>query len=168
MKSLCILRHAKASWEEAVADIDRELKPKGRRQCEKMSAHLAEIWAAPERVLCSPSRRTRDTLLPFLKAWGLDAAGVLFEEGLYLASEADLRARLAALPEEVSRVLLLGHNPGLTDLANALTGPDVYFDNIRPCGVVILEAACSSTSWADLVAGKMQVVHAMRPRELED
>jgi phosphohistidine phosphatase len=167
MKTLILLRHAKASWTDgAVSDVERGLKPKGWRQAEKVAAHLVKAGVSPERIWCSASRRTRETLGAFLQAWGMDEAAVAFEDGLYLADEGALLAAVRGLPDEVDRALILGHNPGLTDVANRLTGGEVYIKNVRPCGVVVLEFAVER--WAEVEAGAGRLALHLRPKELED
>ncbi len=167
MKTLILLRHAKASWSDgADSDFERSLKPKGWRQIDKMSAHLQKEGVCPERVFCSPSRRTRETLGPFLESWGLTQDAVVFDDGLYLANEVALLEHIHALQDDLNRVLFLGHNPGLTDLANRLTSREVYIKNLRPCGVVILEFAVES--WQDVAVGEGRLALHLRPKELED
>lgn len=167
MKTLMLLRHAKASWSDgADSDFERTLKPKGWRQIEKMSEHLKKEMACPEKVFCSPSRRTRETLGPFLEMWGLSEEAVVFEDVLYLANEATLLERIQSLPDGLDRVLFLGHNPGLTDLANRLTSREVYMKNLRPCGVVTLEFAVDS--WQDVAPAEGRLALHLRPKELED
>ncbi|MCC5842868.1 MAG: histidine phosphatase family protein [Verrucomicrobia bacterium] len=167
MKTLILLRHAKASWSDgAESDIERGLKPKGWRQAEKMSAHLAAEGIRPEKVFCSPSRRTRDTLGLFLKSWDMTAESVVFDDELYLANEKVLMEKIQALPDDLNRVLFLGHNPGFTDLANRLTPSEVYIKNVRPCGVVILEF--EAESWRDIQPGEGRLALHLRPKELED
>lgn len=167
MKTLILLRHAKASWTDgAASDFERSLKPKGWCQAERMSAHLVREGVVPERVWCSPSRRTRETLGAFLQGWGLGEDAVVFEEGLYLAEERALLEAVRGLPDGVDRALMLGHNPGLTDLANRLTGREVYIKSVRPCGVVVVEFAVEH--WAEVEAGAGRLALHLRPKELED
>ena len=167
MKTLILLRHAKASWSDgAGSDVERGLKPKGWRQAEKMSAHLLGEGIRPEKVFCSPSRRTQDTLGPFLESWDMPAESVVLDDELYLANENILMEKIQALPDDVSRVLFLGHNPGFTDLANRLTSSEVYIKSIRSCGVVIVEFPVAS--WREVQPGEGRLVLHLRPKELAD
>lgn len=167
MKTLILLRHAKASWDQPeLSDHERSLKPKGHRQAEKMSAHLREALPAPEHIFCSSSTRTRETLPPFLEAWGLKAKQVSFLDELYLADEQVLLEFVKALPPQLNRVLLLGHNPGLTDLVNRLGEKGTYIKNLRPCGVVVLESPVKS--WKGIAPGSCTLAMHLRPKELED
>jgi phosphohistidine phosphatase len=167
MKTLILLRHAKASWSDgAESDFERSLKPKGVRQADKMAAHLGALGMKPEKVFSSPSRRTRDTLEPFLTAWEMTAEGVIFEDELYLAGEAYLLERIQTLPNDLESVLFLGHNPGFTDLANRLTSKDVYIKNVRTCGVVVLEFDVER--WNEVRAGEGRLALHLRPKELQE
>jgi phosphohistidine phosphatase len=123
MKELVLLRHAKSSWaDEHVADFDRKLAPRGRKAAVAIGAWLAEHGFQPELILSSSARRTRDTVA------GLgaiaDAAEVVYEDALYLAEPEAILRRIAKLRPALTRVLVVGHNPGLERLALRLTPAD--------------------------------------------
>lgn len=166
MKTLHLLRHAKSSWSESdVPDHDRGLKKKGERQRARMSAHLAGSVPAPDLIHCSDARRTRETLPPFLEAWGVPPDAVVYTPDLYLADEASLLAYVQALPDEADSALLCGHNPGLTDLVNRLTPRDTYVKNVRPCGIATLELDVDH--WKDAAPGAARLTLNLRPKQLE-
>jgi phosphohistidine phosphatase SixA len=108
---LLLLRHAKSSWDAPdLADRERPLAVRGRRAAARRGAWIAERRLRIDRVLCSPSRRTRETLALL----ALDPAiPVKFVDWLYLASARTLLARLRRLPKSVRSVLVIGHDPGL-------------------------------------------------------
>ncbi|HML28696.1 MAG TPA: histidine phosphatase family protein [Hyphomicrobium sp.] len=120
MLSLALLRHAKSSWDATdIDDFDRPLNDRGRTAAPLMGAALQELNFAPELILCSSAKRTRETLglvTPFVKD-----AKVMFDDQLYLTSQETLYARLKAVPTDVKRVLMIGHNPGMHGLALFLT-----------------------------------------------
>lgn len=117
MKTLWLLRHAKASAGGAgLADRDRPLTARGRAAAERIGHHLAERGARPDLVLCSPSLRTRETFELVEKALGT-ALSAEFDDELYLASERDLQARIQQVSDDAASVLLIGHNPGVAELA---------------------------------------------------
>lgn len=119
MKTLYILRHAKAVPDDPDGDAARPLAKRGRKGAAAIGAYLAGLKPLPRLVLCSSAQRTRETLdevMPSLDS----AARVLYEDGLYLASAGRLIERLQLLPETVESVLLIGHNPGLHQLAVTL------------------------------------------------
>lgn len=119
MKTLYILRHAKAAPEGREGDAERPLMKRGRKAAAAMGLFLAGIEPVPTLVLCSTSRRTRETLDQILPALKREPQ-LLFEDGLYLAGASRLLDRLQHLPEQADSVLLIGHNPGLHQLAAAL------------------------------------------------
>jgi phosphohistidine phosphatase len=117
-RRLLLLRHAKSSWSEPdLPDRERPLAPRGRRSAAALGARLAQRRIPIDRVLCSPARRTRETLALL----ALDPAiPVSYAEALYLASARTLLARLRRLPPRVHSVLVIGHDPGLEHLAYVL------------------------------------------------
>jgi phosphohistidine phosphatase len=118
---LLLLRHAKSSWDDpALADHDRPLAKRGRRAAEGVGEHLRDAGLRPGLVICSPSRRTRETL----ELLSLDGPEVRLEDAVYEASERDLTGIVRGLPEAVESVLLIGHNPAMGDLAARLCGQD--------------------------------------------
>jgi phosphohistidine phosphatase len=140
VSELYLLRHAKAvQAEEGAADRDRPLEPRGRRAAQAMAAWIGEHHILPELVLCSPSLRTRQTL--DIITPGFDRPPkIALDEGLYLAAADWLLARLRRVPASTERVLLVGHNPGLHELALLLaesaSGPLVARLGGFPTGVM--------------------------------
>jgi phosphohistidine phosphatase len=122
MHQLLLLRHAKSSWaDEGVADRDRPLNARGRRTAAAMRRAMLELGLAPDLVLVSAALRTMETLSA-LEPWD-DTTLVEPRDDLYLASQPKLLVLLREVAETVRTVLLIGHNPGLHDLAIALTDP---------------------------------------------
>ena len=119
MKTLYILRHAKAAPEGREGDAERPLMKRGRKAAAAMGAYIAGLAPPPVLVLCSTSLRTRETLDQILPALER-APQLVFEETLYLAGASRLLDRLQRLPESADSVLLIGHNPGLHQLAATL------------------------------------------------
>jgi phosphohistidine phosphatase len=121
-RQLYLLRHAKSSWDDpGVDDHDRPLAGRGEKALARMREHLARAAAGPELVLCSSARRTRMTLDGIADALPADV-DIEVEDGLYAATGGALLSRLHQVPDDVGRVMLIGHNPGLEDLALLLVG----------------------------------------------
>jgi len=123
MHRLHLLRHAKSSWAENVEDRERKLNGRGRDEAAAVGATLPGAIGPLDLVLCSTARRTRETAALVLRGF-VPAPGLVFEEGLYLAGAAALLDRLSRLDEADGSVLVIGHNPGLHELALALATPD--------------------------------------------
>src|SRR3970040_2350291 len=128
MLTLSLLRHAKSRWDEpALGDYGRPLAKRGRKAATEVGAALAAMGLRPQLVLCSGAVRARDTLDLVLDKLGAPAPEVIYDDEVYMATPAALIARLRRIAPghrgEVPRhVMLVGHNPGLEELALLLVG----------------------------------------------
>src|SRR5579863_8437803 len=111
MSNLLLLRHATALPQDATGDRERPLNPSGRRAAEALARWISDHRLAPETVLCSPARRTRQTLEIIVSAIA-PAPVILFEDALYLAPAERLLSRLRRIVAGTKSVLIVGHNPG--------------------------------------------------------
>jgi phosphohistidine phosphatase len=119
MQTLSLLRHAKSSWDDAtLPDHERPLAPRGRRDAKRIADHLRKLGREPDLVLCSTAVRARETLELVRPAF--QESTVALEDELYAASAAKLLARIRFVPDAVTSVMLIGHNPGLQELALVL------------------------------------------------
>lgn len=165
MKRLTLVRHAKSSWKDTtLADRDRPLSGRGKRDAPRMGAQLAAIDIAPDIILVSPARRTRKTAS--LIAGEIPDADrrILIDPALYEASAAVLLERVRALDESWRHVMLIGHNPGLTDLVNQLTA--IGIDNLPTCGVLV--ADLDVASWCGVEPGCGSVALYLTPKALPE
>ena len=118
MKRLILVRHAKSSWKNAaLADSERPLSGRGKRDAPRMGARLAGLGLLPDIILASPARRARKTASLLTGEIPAAAGRILVDPALYEASAGVLLERVRALDETWQHVMLVGHNPGLTDLA---------------------------------------------------
>jgi phosphohistidine phosphatase len=115
-----LLRHAKSDRPPGISDFDRPLNGRGRKAAPRMGAYLAAENLRPDHVVLSPSLRTRETWEPVRAALGgPDATPV---EAIYEAPTEALLAVVRSTPEAAASLLMIGHNPGLQDLAAMLVG----------------------------------------------
>jgi phosphohistidine phosphatase len=122
MRQLLLLRHAKSSWDDPrLSDHARPLNARGRRAAGAMADAMRELGLAPDLVLVSSARRTLQTLEALAPLDGNPLVEPM--DDLYLAPWQRLMEALHKVPETVRSALLIGHNPGLHDLALALIGP---------------------------------------------
>jgi phosphohistidine phosphatase len=122
--TLLLLRHAKSSWDDpGLRDHDRPLSERGERSAAAMGAYLRQQGTAPDLVLCSSARRTVDTLTGVRPGLPKGVA-VDIDRAVYEVDAAALLDRLRQVPDSVGTLLVIGHNPGLEDLATKLSGPD--------------------------------------------
>ncbi|MGH3682482.1 MAG: SixA phosphatase family protein [Natronosporangium sp.] len=141
-RSLVLLRHAKADTPRGVADEDRPLSARGQADARAAGAWLASRQV-PELVLCSPAKRTRQTWHAVATKLPADAAPVVrYEPRLYLGDPDSLLAAVREVADPVTRVLMIGHNPTLSQLAFELD-PDggLDSDGLRTCGLTVHEVA---------------------------
>jgi phosphohistidine phosphatase len=131
MHTLYLLRHAKSSWSDSsLPDHARPLAKRGRRDAKVIAKHLVRIGIAPELVLCSSAERTRETLELVRPALG-SASTVQLEPELYAASSAELLERIHIIPEQVASAMVIGHNPGLQDLAGILASAGERLERLK-------------------------------------
>ena len=122
VKRLFLLRHAKSAWNDpTLRDRDRPLAPRGRKAAKRVGRWARRHDVRPQLVVCSSAVRARQTLERVLP--GLGEPAVWIEVTLYAAAADTLLARVRALPEEVDEAMLVGHNPGLMELALLLAAP---------------------------------------------
>lgn len=163
-----LLRHAKAV-EERSRDFDRALDPRGVRAATLVGVYLAQRGRLPELVLCSAARRTRQTWERVAAVWDAPPS-VLFERELYLASAEGLLARLRELDPSVGRALVVGHNPGIEDLALALAGTGDrgalarMSDKFPTAALATLVAPIEK--WSELGVGDASLAAFLIPRDL--
>ncbi len=163
MKRLIILRHAKSDWgKEGLQDIDRHLNNRGYDDAYQQSAWFASHQERPDAILSSTATRALNTALIFARALRFDMQGFKIDADIYEAQLSTLVEVLSAQDNQNNCLLLVGHNPGLTELCNALS-EDAYFDNLPTCGLVEFEADCRT--WKQFCEGKWQVKYYKFPKD---
>ncbi len=164
MRTLLVLRHAKSSHaDETLADHDRPLTERGRRDAPRMGAHLLECDLVPEVILCSSAQRTTETAELAAEACRYRGA-IRSDERLYLASCDAMLRLLARENERVTRVLLVGHNPGLEDLVERLTGRRATLST-----AALAQVELPIDSWPELAGVRQAVLKGLwRPSDLDE
>lgn len=174
MHQLLLLRHAKSSRDDAtLADRDRPLNSRGQHAAATMRAAMRRLGLAPDLILVSPSCRTLQTL-EALQPWD-DTPLTEHVAALYLGNAGQLLAVLHEVAETVRSVLLIGHNPGMHELALQLAGkePRVRSDQAMrrlmekyPPGA-LAEFAIAGPWW-QLNAGDGRLVRFLTPKDLQE
>jgi phosphohistidine phosphatase len=138
MRTLILLRHAHAEPASSdQADLDRPLSAEGLAEAEAAGRWLSAQGLVPDRVLCSPARRTRETLESVMGAIGFVEQRLV--EQIYEATPGTLAA-LVDEHREAERLLLVGHNPGLERLAALMhSGQSGDYRGMPPAGIVVLD-----------------------------
>lgn len=124
---LVLLRHGKSAYPGGVPDHDRPLAERGRRQAVLAGEHIRAHTDRFDLVLCSTSVRTRQTL----QATGIRSRTIEFRDEIYAAEPDEILDLIRTVPDEVTSVLVVGHSPGLPDLATGLAGPGSAGEALR-------------------------------------
>jgi len=121
MKRLTLMRHADARWNDpAITDLERPLNRRGTAAAEVMARRLLDLELIPDLLLASPARRTHQTADIVARELSLPAGRVRREEALYLASASDMLKLVYGTGPRVAHLLLVAHNPGVSELAQLL------------------------------------------------
>ena len=161
MRTLILLRHGKSDWSGNEPDDLRPLAPRGRRQVPASGRWLAENAGQIDLAVVSPAARARET-------WDLAAAElavpppVRFDERVYAASTGSLLGLLRELPDAMSTVVLVGHNPGVEDLVADLTGRWVP---MPPSALAVIDVP---GPWSDAGSGAELRAHGRPPLRSPD
>lgn len=145
LRHIVVIRHAKSSWDDpSVADHDRPLSKRGRNALSRLRDHIEGLELRPELVMCSSSRRTCETLAGIRPAFGRKAR-VESDSSLYGASAEQLVTELRRLDDQVTTVVLIGHNPGVADLVDLLAADPATggaaIDTFPTAAVAVLSVA---------------------------
>ncbi len=174
MKRLIILRHAKTEAAGGLKrDIDRVLIERGRRDAAAMAQYFVSRRHACDLVLCSTAARTRETLAIFAPI-ACSGVPVAYREDLYLAEAPDILSILRAVDDTHGAVMLVGHNPGLEELALTMSMAPLSVDEEARHRRMREKFATTSLAvirfdvgrWQDLRPGSGLVEDFMRPRDL--
>lgn len=165
---LILMRHAKSDWADAgLSDHGRPLNDRGRRDAPRIAGWMAENGCQPDFLLSSDSIRTRQTATYLMTRWGVDVPS-WFSSELYLASAASMLQTLrdqASKNTELRRavtVLVLAHNPGISEAAGHLTQAPVAMPT---CALMALD--CEIDDWAQTVdPANCRESHFMKPKSL--
>ncbi len=137
MKKLIIVRHGKSSWGyENVADIDRPLKNKGIKNSYEMAARVQDLGHEPDAIISSPAVRALHSAIIFLRVLKVPLDKLFVNELFYHASDNELFEKIKSLDNNVETLMVFGHNPTFTSLANLFVKNEI--DNIPTTGIVVL------------------------------
>lgn len=151
-KRLTLLRHAKAvTAVPSMPDRERPLKDRGRQDALRMGQRLRMAGIVPSLILVSPALRTLETARLVAGETGCPREHLQIDSDLYLASPAEILGVIGRQDQNLNDILVCGHNPGLSELLDQLTGAGI--DGLPTCGFGILEAAIGS--WDQLRHGRL-------------
>jgi phosphohistidine phosphatase len=137
MKILYLIRHAKSSWEDPYqADLDRPLNNRGKRDAPRMGKRLKEREIHADLMLSSPAERALSTCKIMAEIIGYKKEKISTDRSLYHANDDQILSVIHNFNDKHQKVMIFGHNPGLTDFVNRLSTEQEAIDNIPTCGVV--------------------------------
>jgi len=162
MKTLLVLRHAKSSWNDsALGDHERPLNERGRRDGPRMGQLIREYGLIPDVVISSDAVRAQLTAQAVAEAAGY-AGEILADPRLYIASPGDILSLLRTAPENAETILIVGHNPGLEELIEQLTGERQDLPTAALAQIVL-----AIDRWRDLkLSSRGTLAGHWRPKEL--
>jgi len=160
VRRLTLVRHAKSGWKDTgQTDFERPLNRRGKRDAPEMGRRLAAWSERPTLVLASPARRAVETTEALIVSWS-PRPRVVWEHELYLASADQLLACVHDLEPAHRHVLLVGHNPGLTDFLNRFG--EASLERLPTCGIVRLRLWVPE--WSDAGWGAASVEQIDTPK----
>jgi phosphohistidine phosphatase len=163
MKTLYLVRHAKSSWEVPdLADFDRPLSDRGVSDAPRMGRRITEYKQSPQLIYTSPAVRTLSTAKIIAAAIGYPEQSIVADKKIYHTDADSLLDIIKKFADEKECVMLVGHNPGLTQLANALL--DETIENIPTCGVI--RAELKITLWRGAKWGCGRLISFDSPKSL--
>lgn len=144
MKTILLVRHAKSSWDDpAVSDFERPLNSRGLRDAPEMAKRLQQRIPSIHRIYSSTAQRARLTAGLFAEKLDYRSNEIVFEPELYLAPPRAFADLIARCSDADDCIMIVAHNPGITDFANQLTRA-VRTDNMPTCSIFAVSAHINS------------------------
>ncbi|HAC70737.1 MAG TPA: phosphohistidine phosphatase [Arcobacter skirrowii] len=163
MRELILIRHAKSDWSNPLLDdFERPLNKRGSKNAPFMAKILKKEIQKPDLIISSPSFRTKLTLEYFLKKFEYKGE-VIFEKSIYEAPFENLLKVIKNVDDKYKTIFLIGHNPGLNDLANFLLGS--FEDNIPTSGVLKIDF--DTNSWKNISKDNSKLIFFKYPKMFE-
>jgi phosphohistidine phosphatase len=160
MKKLYLIRHAKSSWKNLeIDDFYRPLNKRGELNAPFMAEKLKERGVIPDLILSSPALRAKKTA-KILSKKILSKKRVTYIQNIYEAYSSELLEILKTVDDKHTTLFLVGHNPGVNDLAEYFVD---FYDNIPTCGIVEIEFSCKK--WAKISPKNAKLISFDYPKK---
>ena len=158
------MRHAKSSWEDNdKKDYDRPLNKRGKSDAPEMGRYLKEIDMLPDRIISSPARRAKETVLLLAEAAGIAETEIQWNEDLYFSGANAYLESARQLSNNYSTILIAGHNPSVEQVVKFLGGGDAASK------ITTANIACHELSvehWSEIDDSNCSFKWLMRPKDL--
>jgi phosphohistidine phosphatase len=154
VRRLTLMRHANAQWKDPhIADFDRPLNRRGNSEAEAMGRRLMELNLIPTILLASTARRAEQTADIVARELGVKARSRRSEESLYLAPAADILRLVQTAGPRIPHLMIVGHNPGISEVANLLA-PAQSIEDLATAAVCTF--TFDSRNWAEVQADNLR------------
>ncbi len=172
MRRLLLFRHAKSSWgSPGLKDFERPLAPRGVKAAGRMGQYMKDSDLIPDLVLCSPAARTRQTIDLAFRAMQATPE-IRFEDRLYSDGPETVVELLKSAPDNCASVMVLGHNPTISECALLLAAPGAaglrtaISSKFPTAGLAVLDFPVDE--WANVEAGTAELKSFVKPRALAE
>jgi phosphohistidine phosphatase len=162
-RELVLIRHTKSSWSDfSIPDFDRPIKKDRIDDAKEMASELKSLELEPDLIICSPAKRTRQTVEYFCDKLKYDTDKVQFEKRIYESRAEDILQVIRETDAGVKTLVVVGHNPSLTDFANLFIEDKI--DELPTTGVVWLEF--KSEDWEIYRPTPCKLKHFLSPKTI--
>lgn len=165
MKELFIVRHGKSSWDiENISDIDRTLKERGIHDGYKMAERILKQDKNPDKIISSPAVRALHSATIFARVFDYPYHEIQINEKIYHAGTNQMLTIIKDIPKEIDSLMVFGHNPTFTDLANYFIGNEI--ENVPTTGIV--DILFEINSWSDISNLKVKNWFFDYPKKIDE
>lgn len=160
MKKLFLVRHAKSDWSiDDQRDIDRSLNPRGYKDAHAIGEYIKSNYGAPQLMVASPAVRTMTTALIFSDEVGYDKTKIKVVQSLYESTSVDYLNCIKATPNEIDSLMIIGHNPVLSDLCMGFTRTII---DLPTCALVVFEFQIDE--WENISKENCKLIEVKSPK----
>lgn len=160
-KKLIIIRHAKSDWNTGLLDYERPLNSRGKRDAPNVGLYLKELGVSPDLVISSSAERAINTAVLICHSLEFPMNSIKAYKELYHAVPKTYLKFISELTEDIKTVILVGHNPGISDFVSYLTDDAC---ELKTCCVAILEVKVAL--WEELFQGTCILNQYISPKEI--
>ena len=166
MKTIYFVRHAKSAWQELdLSDHKRGLLPKGEKKTKKIAVWMKNNNAVPDLIITSSATRAKATAKIIAKNLNIPKEKIIVKDELYHGGMEEILAALYGLPNKLNSVMIVGHNPTMTDIVNYYLSDDDQLINFPTSAVASINFF--TDKWENLSLAKHKVKFVMFPSKLE-
>ncbi|MEX0845618.1 MAG: histidine phosphatase family protein, partial [Balneolaceae bacterium] len=167
MKQILLMRHAKSSWGNPdLKDFDRPLEKRGKNDAPMIGKFIHQSGYMPGLIISSTAQRAKETTQHCAEAAQIKDECILWNEDLYFGSVRDYAAAIKSAPDEIERLMLVGHNPLMENIAGILAGAEYAVAIRMPTAAVVCLESFSST-WAAISPDTCQLKWMIIPKLLK-